>query len=334
MADRAATSVLFGFDFQANAAIVLMLENIREMAHIRLEGSEDIEITLNDGSHIFAQAKSVVNSSSDFRNVLSNLKKSIESLSEAYYNTSSSTNVRELIYITNSPNPFKEKQPNAIFLGPSQRTFSSLPEKLQGKIFDILNGLDNPLDINKFKVQILPFETDIDRERYKTVIAEIGDFISLLGNVSINRNLIHGIWAKDLFRSGTRKDKSINIKKKELIWPIIVLVTNNDDYDEYDIDDSETEELLSSYKDIINICSEKYEFITRVLSAYNSFKAEDNKTKLDVFIKSESLNFKYLFDDTNISLSEDLQDKLLQIIIRNIIRQRIKINKIKDTVNL
>ena len=334
MADRAATSVLFGFDFQANAAIVLMLENIREMAHIRLEGSEDIEITLNDGSHIFAQAKSVVNSSSDFRNVLSNLKKSIESLSEAYYNTSSSTNVRELIYITNSPNPFKEKQPNAIFLGPSQTTFSSLPEKLQGKIFDILNGLDNPLDINKFKVQILPFETDIDRERYKTVIAEIGDFISLLGNVSINRNLIHGIWAKDLFRSGTRKDKSINIKKKELIWPIIVLVTNNDDYDEYDIDDSETEELLSSYKDIINICSEKYEFITRVLSAYNSFKAEDNKTKLDVFIKSESLNFKYLFDDTNISLSEDLQDKLLQIIIRNIIRQRIKINKIKDTVNL
>lgn len=334
MADRAATSVLFGFDFQANAAIVLMLENIREMAHIRLEGSEDIEITLNDGSHIFAQAKSVVNSSSDFRNVLSNLKKSIESLSEAYYNTSSSTNVRELIYITNSPNPFKEKQPNAIFLGPSQRTFSSLPEKLQGKIFDILNGLDNPLDINKFKIQILPFETDIDRERYKTVIAEIGDFISLLGNVSINRNLIHGIWAKDLFRSGTRKDKSINLKKKELIWPIIVLVTNNDDYDEYDIDDSETEELLSSYKDIINICSEKYEFITRVLSAYNSFKAEDNKTKLDVFIKSESLNFKYLFDDTNISLSEDLQDKLLQIIIRNIIRQRIKINKIKDTVNL
>ena len=229
MADRAATSVLFGFDFQANAAIVLMLENIREMAHIRLEGSEDIEITLNDGSHIFAQAKSVVNSSSDFRNVLSNLKKSIESLSEAYYNTSSSTNVRELIYITNSPNPFKEKQPNAIFLGPSQRTFSSLPEKLQGKIFDILNGLDNPLDINKFKIQILPFETDIDRERYKTVIAEIGDFISLLGNVSINRNLIHGIWAKDLFRSGTRKDKSINLKKKELIWPIIVLVTNNDD---------------------------------------------------------------------------------------------------------
>lgn len=332
MTDRAATSVLFGFDFQANAAIVLMLENIREMAHIRLEGSEDIEITLNDGSHIFAQAKSVVNSSSDFRNVLANLKKSIESLSEAYHNAPNT--IRELIYVTNSPNPFKEKHPNTIFWGPSQRNYSSLPDNLRDKLSKILNGLDNPLDTNKFKIQILPFETDIDKERYKAVIAEIGDFISLLGNFAIDRNLIHGIWAKDLFRSGTRKDKSINLKKKELIWPIIVLVTNNDNYDEYDIDDAETEELLSSYKDIINICSEKYEFITLVLSAYNSFKAEDQKTKLDKFIRSECLNFKYLFDDTNINLSEDLQDKLLQIILRNIIRQRIKINKIKDTVNL
>ena len=66
MADRSATSVLFGFDFQANAAIVLMLENIKDMSHIRLEGCEDIDIKLNDGSHIFAQAKSVVKSSSDF----------------------------------------------------------------------------------------------------------------------------------------------------------------------------------------------------------------------------------------------------------------------------
>ena len=46
MTNRAATSVLFGFDFQANAAIVLMLENIKDMSSIRLEGSEDIEINL------------------------------------------------------------------------------------------------------------------------------------------------------------------------------------------------------------------------------------------------------------------------------------------------
>ena len=31
MADRTATSVLFGFDFQTNAAIILMLENIKDI---------------------------------------------------------------------------------------------------------------------------------------------------------------------------------------------------------------------------------------------------------------------------------------------------------------
>lgn len=112
MANRTATSVLFGFDFQANATIVLMLENIKDMTSIRLEGAEDIEINLNDGSCLLAQAKAVVNSSTDFSNVLSNLKKSITSLSEAEHK---SGKVKELIYITNTPNPFKEKQLNPIF---------------------------------------------------------------------------------------------------------------------------------------------------------------------------------------------------------------------------
>lgn len=45
MTKRTATSTLFGFDFQTNAAIVvLMLENIKDLISIRLEGIEDIEI--------------------------------------------------------------------------------------------------------------------------------------------------------------------------------------------------------------------------------------------------------------------------------------------------
>lgn len=68
---RAATSLLFGIDFQTNAAIVLMLENIKEMSTVRVEGEEDIEIQLNDGSYVLAQAKSVVDSSTDYNNVRS-----------------------------------------------------------------------------------------------------------------------------------------------------------------------------------------------------------------------------------------------------------------------
>lgn len=41
MKERRAHAVLFGFDFQVNAAIVLMLENIRELKSLRLEGNEE-----------------------------------------------------------------------------------------------------------------------------------------------------------------------------------------------------------------------------------------------------------------------------------------------------
>lgn len=58
--NRRANATLFGFDFQRNAAIVLMLENIKELKSVRLEGNEeDIEISLNDGQKILAQAKAI-----------------------------------------------------------------------------------------------------------------------------------------------------------------------------------------------------------------------------------------------------------------------------------
>jgi len=60
-----------------------MLENMKDLSAIRLEGNcEDIELKLNNNQHILAQAKGVVNSSSDFSHVRQNLNKALASLSE------------------------------------------------------------------------------------------------------------------------------------------------------------------------------------------------------------------------------------------------------------
>ena len=49
MAKRNASASAFGWDFQVNAAIVLMLENIADAEFVRVEGeTEDIEITLSN----------------------------------------------------------------------------------------------------------------------------------------------------------------------------------------------------------------------------------------------------------------------------------------------
>ena len=296
MTNRAATSVLFGFDFQANAAIVLMLENIKDMSSIRLEGSEDIEINLNDGSSILAQAKSVVNSSTDFSNVLSNLKKSIISLSEAEHKSGV---VKELIYITNTPNPFNEKQLNPIFYGVSQRDYSSLPRSLKDKINKIISNIEKPLDTSKFKIQILPFETDNDNERYKCVMNAIGDFIPKLGIISIAKDDLHGIWVKDIFRSGTKRISDIKLTKKDIIWPILVYLTDINQCDEDFLNQFELgvcDEVVRLYGSTIDSCCERIEFLRGFSMITRNFPAPKNnvksiKTSLTFFGRNTNQNF-------------------------------------------
>ena len=59
-----------------NAAIVLMIENIEYLKALQLEGNyEDIELELEDGQYILAQAKAIEKSSSDFGNVRKNIRK-------------------------------------------------------------------------------------------------------------------------------------------------------------------------------------------------------------------------------------------------------------------
>ena len=125
MKNRRANAVLFGFDFQRNAAIVLMLENIKVLRSVRLEGNEeDIELTLENGRKILAQAKAVEKSSSDFSHVRENLKKALLSLSEG----AQKTDAQQLILITNSPNPFNDAESKSVFGGlPTRRSFSNLP---------------------------------------------------------------------------------------------------------------------------------------------------------------------------------------------------------------
>ena len=48
-----ASASAFGWDFQSNAAIMLMLKNIKVATSVKVEGkTEDIEITLDNGNVI------------------------------------------------------------------------------------------------------------------------------------------------------------------------------------------------------------------------------------------------------------------------------------------
>lgn len=332
--DRRADAVLFGFDFQVNAAIVLMLENITELRSLRLESeNEDIDIELYSGDHILAQAKAIVNSSTDFRNVRKNLKKALESLSEG----SKKVQTKKLILITNSPNPLNEDASRSIFWGPARRGFSTLPESSQKIITDYLSQVDQPLDPDQFVIQVVPFETDDDTERYKAVSKVIDDFIGdlKLDIPGIGKQL-HRVWCGEVFKSGSKNNVNIILSKKSLIWPIIVIATDIDriDHDFIERFDSvQYDEIVRRFRETIDSCCERIEFFTKILFDFNAYKNTGKASEKTINFVEECWS-NYLSEFEGNGIDSATAESLSKVVVYNVIRRRYDIDKIKKGASL
>lgn len=336
MKNRRANAVLFGFDFQRNAAIVLMLENIQELCSVRLEGNEeDIELTLENGQKILAQAKAIEKSSSDFSHVRENLKKALVSLSEG----SQKTDVQQLILITNSPNPFNDAKSRSVFGGLlTHRNFVDLPPSAQEIVRKYLEDIKEPLDLDKFMIQVIPFETDNETERYKAVMQTVNDFVySLNANVTpgLGKRLLQ-VWHDEIFINGTKKDVAIQLNKKDVVWPILVFETDisrcDDDFlSQFDI--GVYDEVVRIYGATIDSCCERIEFFTKILFDYAQYSgAKKPMEKCHGFIENTWENYKSEFSVDGID--EETLEALTKIVLYNVIRRRITIDKIKKGVNL
>ena len=331
--DRSATSVIFGFLFQANAAIVFMLENMKDLKSIRLECNEDIDIELNDGTYVLAQAKSVVKSSTDFAHVKENANKAMASLSDGAKKVS----VNELVYVTNSPNPFKDDMSKNMFYGDSIVKYEELPPSTKAQITDYLSQIDHPLDTDQLVIRVLPFEGDDERQRYKVVLSAITDFLESLGLYEAGfRKKLHKAWEGMLYRSGSKSDKDITLGKKEIIWPIIVCVTGHGILDrdaQYctGLDDGEFEEINSRYSEIIDYCSERYELVAKVIADFSSVGIKD-RGSVSLFINDHWSE--YVENLGMESMDEMIRSSLVKIIMYKILVKRYTIDRIKKEVNL
>ena len=332
--DRRANAVVFGFDFQVNAAIVLMLENIKELSYLQLESNnEDIDIELLSGNHILAQAKAIEKSSIDFHNVRSNLKKALESLSDG----SKKVTTDKLILITNSVNPLNQDESRSLFWGPSRRGFNTLPESSQKIITDYLSQIDQPLEKDKFIIQVVPFETDDDTERYKVVMQCINDFIGELKlDIPGLGKQLHRVWCGEVFKNGTKKDESIRLSKKSLIWPIIVIATDIDRIDRDFIerfDSVQYDEVVRRYREIIDSCCERVEFFTKILFDFNLYRHSGKPSEKTLnFVDECWQNYKSEFE--GIGSDPETVEALSKVVVYNVIRRRYDINRIKMGVSL
>ena len=327
MSNRNASPSAFGWDFQANSAILLMLENIKDAKRVRVEGAdEDIEIALQDQTKIYAQVKSVERPD-DTSHVIDKLTKALETLSDAAKNSDGSL----FTYVTNSSNPFNNLRTLSYFTGRTHLAFDELPDPAKRKINEIIksNGyLD--LDVHKLDIRIIPFYGNDLKNRYKEIQACVNEFLSEV-NVDaqgINTEIM-GIWQRDLFQNATQSDTAISITKERMIWPLIVLVVDKTAASEYkkDFNDDEIGEIERKYKKIINQNTMSYDMISRVLYDHKKSKKTQKQFVADQWRD-------YLDIVGTIEADDDTKESLVKIILYRILTQRQYIREIKRGANL
>lgn len=333
MTDTNASDSIFGWDFQINAAIVLMLEDITNVQQVRVEGrTEDIEITLTDGELVFSQAKALRNPSST-KKVREKLSDGLRTLNQAAQNAG----VCKLIYITNAYDPLADKKSMPSFYGQSRKPYFSLTDSAR-KIIDNILSKENYANIDKSKLYIytLPFENDL-HDRYKVVIEKVKDFISSIkANLSGSAQEVLDIWQQQLFENATLHDTAIVLAKKDIMWPLIVIMCDDgfraNPFSE-DMDDGMYAEILSRYKNFISCKCQKFAFVTRVLTDFQN--SESLKTGNNRIIEFINRNWNtYLDEFSSNNNSEELLNILIKITLFQLLRQRYLISEVKKKVNL
>lgn len=328
-----ASPEVFGFDFQVNATIFLLLDNIKEIKEVRMEGaSEDIELTMNDGSQIMAQAKGIVKGSSDFSNVRRNLQKAIGTLSSA-----DNKSVEQLILITNSKNPLKEDSSKSFFYGPPVAVgYNDLSAEAKKVIDNTVGRLNISFDKNKFYIYYFMFETDNLKTRYAVIEEKVKDFINHLnlGQILSAKELMD-IWQNDLFHNGSQTDVTIKLSKKEIVWPVIVLTLGKQLPTEYieDYDQGFINEITTQYSYLVNFVTERYDLITKILFDYNSLHCTlPMRKRARKFIADKWKDYISVFSFE--TLVEEVQEAVTKVILAKVIQQRYLIDNISREVLL
>jgi hypothetical protein len=329
-ADGNASPAAYGWCFQVGAGISLMLDYVQVFSHIKMEGaSDDIELTLDEGKKLYAQAKSVTQIG-DQRSAGRNLKDALMVLLKDEKNG----DAIKLVYITNIANPLLSKTVSA-FQYDRIYDFSILPANDQKKIIDKV-GEDFSTD--KFQLQILYFFGE-GNNKFVRIKEKIKEFLlEAIGDASFSNRLLTD-WFEILMVNAADKpdnEKKISLSKKQIIFPVIAVIIDPPitdiefarvcEYEDY-------AEITQDFRKTIYETTCDYEFIAQVLGDY----LVKRKTAIDLanykyeFTKNEWKNYEQGFMQIN---NENKRQALIKILILTIITRNEKINQIKKAVNL
>lgn len=321
--NRNAGAVIFGFDYQIDAAICLFVRNIKLIEKIKVEGKyEDIEQILSDGSIIFCQVKSVVDATKDDPKVKKQkLRKALISLSDCELNTND-----KLIYCSNQKDPLISKDSKFTVNDIVEFEYNSLDEeskKLINKYFK-----NNVSNANKLSIMKVPYNYSSDKnikmEFIYNCVKEL--LISIDGN-SLGYKDITLKWHE--FLKDSAYDKEFYINKKDLIW-IIICVILEKMISNVQISNNELLYQISERRDLILNTVMNFQIYNVLVDIYNS-NIKYDKTIDEIFEQNKEQILELIFEKDEIDSVDIIS---ANIVFRSIANTNDKILKVKEACNL
>lgn len=333
--NRNASASAFGWQFQINIAIYLMIKYFGKFKEMKIEGEkEDIEISLNNSKKIYAQAKSKQNiNDGDTSSYSTKLRKALESLSDVNDNDSES-----LIYISNlEPNPLNSGTNEFELVSFFKYNELSLASK--EKIDIQLNQLQKNINRDKLIIAKVPFFGEDKETKQKYIIAKIEDFLTFISSDLLPyKNRFLQMLESEALHNATQNNMKLKFKKEDVLWRLLILKLgdgNSIKFDEnMEIEEETFFEALDTYDRIINYKEADFDVYNKISNLIMKAKIEDKEIRSNQFvIKYENEIYDIVFKNNKDSNMETIEKACSKIIAKKIFIRKGNIMQMFERAN-
>ena len=333
--NRNASASAFGWQFQINIAIYLMIKYFGKFKEMKIEGEkEDIEISLNNSKKIYAQAKSKQNiNDGDTSSYSTKLRKALESLSDVNDNDSES-----LIYISNlEPNPLNSGTNEFELVSFFKYNELSLASK--EKIDIQLNQLQKNINRDKLIIAKVPFFGEDKETKQKYIIAKIENFLTFISSDLLPyKNRFLQMLESEALHNATQNNMKLKFKKEDVLWRLLILKLgdgNSIKFDEsMEIEEETFFEALDTYDRIINYKEADFDVYNKISNLILKAKIENKEIRSNQFvIKYENEIYDIVFKNNKDSNMETIEKACSKIIAKKIFIRKGNIMQMFERAN-
>lgn len=333
--NRNASASAFGWQFQINIAIYLMIKYFGKFKEMKIEGKkEDIEISLNNSKKIYAQAKSKQNiNDGDTSSYSTKLRKALESLSDVNDNDSES-----LIYISNlEPNPLNSGTNEFELVSFFKYNELSLASK--EKIDIQLNQLQKNINRDKLIIAKVPFFGEDKETKQKYIIAKIEDFLTFISSDLLPyKNRFLQMLESEALHNATQNNMKLKFKKEDVLWRLLILKLgdgNSIKFDEsMEIEEETFFEALDTYDRIINYKEADFDVYNKISNLIMKARIEDKEIRSNQFvIKYENEIYDIVFKNNKDSNMKTIEKACSKIIAKKIFIRKGNIMQMFERAN-